>query len=292
MLKEKRYTLSELNAVLAESTKQEFKPRIGDGTNKVNNENKKNNEEAVNDIVKETGKYNPKTTEKRTANDENTRDMNGKTTDYRFVNDPGDEWKERNKALVHGFASKDNEENSDAPESGADFEGNKKIYDDFKKLSDEREEDREAGKAAGLKTREEIKKSKNKADAIKSKTGYVGESKNMKRLYFKNTQFLSESHMINKIPDDYKYDGNKFIMKDSLGTEYIVECSIDSEYNNVEFNVINKYNKQELKEQLDRMKSLYNYDRSDNSKEKVMESRNAGTSSFAEDLERVRNLNK
>ncbi len=291
MLKEKRYTLSELNAVLSEGTKNEFKPRIGDGTNKVSNENKKNNEEAVNDIVKETGKYNPKT-EKRTANSENTRDMNAKTLDYRFVNEPDDAWKKKVKAQVHGYASEDNEKNSDADESGADFEGNKEIYDNFKKLSDEREEDREANKKAGLKTREEVKLSKNKADAIDSKTGYVGESKNMKRLYFKNTKFLSESHMIKKIPDDYKYDGNTFIMKDSTGTEYIVECNVDNEYNNVEFNVVNKYNKQELKEQLSRMRSLFNYDRSDNSKESVMESRNAGMETFTEDLNRIRNLNK
>lgn len=50
----------------------------------------------------------------------------------------------------------------------------------------------------------------------------------MKRLHFKNTTFLNEEQMIKRIPDDYKVDGNKFLMKDSKGNEYLVECKKDA----------------------------------------------------------------
>lgn len=285
MLEEKRYTLSELSRTLAESTKNEFKPTLGPG---VVQDDKKNNGKAVNDIMKEVDKYNPKN-EKRNAPSENTNDANCTTLDYRYsaIDTPT---KERMKAQEHGYASVENEKNSDADESGADFEGNKKFYNMRKEISDKREEDREANKKAGLKTREEVKLSKNKADALKSKTGYVGESKNMKRLHFKNTTFLSEAHMLKKVPDDYKYDGNKFIMKDSVGTEYIVECRVDPEFKNVEFDIVNKYNTQQITEQLGRMRQLFNYDRSDNSQDTLRENREEGTNGFNEALNITRAL--
>lgn len=50
----------------------------------------------------------------------------------------------------------------------------------------------------------------------------------MKRLHFKNTTFLNEEQMLKRIPEDYKFDGNKFLMKDSKGNEYLVECKKDS----------------------------------------------------------------
>ncbi len=112
----------------------------------------------------------------------------------------------------------------------------------------------------------------------------------MKRLHFKNTTFLSEAHMLKKVPDDYKYDGNTFIMKDSVGTEYVVECRVNPEFKNVEFNVLNKYNKKELTEQLDRMRTLFNYDRSENSQNTIRESREQGSDGFADTLNRMREL--
>lgn len=285
MLEEKRYTLSELSSTLAESTKNEFNPKIGPEVKKE----KEYNEKAVSDIMRETSDYNNVGQVKRTAPPEDTRDMNGKTTDYRFVTEPDDRWKERNKALVHGYASKDNEENSDADKSGADFEGNKKIYDKFSELSDKREEVRYAQKVAGLKTREEVKQSDEIDDMHKSKTGYTKMNESMKRLHFKNTKFLSEAHMLKKVPDDYKYDGNRFIMRDAEGTDYLVECSVDDEFNYVSFNVSRQTNKDELNEQLDRMRSLYNYDRSDFSAGTLKESRRS-SEDFAQMMEIARNI--
>ncbi len=284
MLEEKRYTLSELNRTLAESTKNEFKPKLGDG---VVQDDKKNNGKAVSDIMNEVDKYNPKA-EKRNAPSENTNDTNCTTLDYRYAA-IDDTTRDRFKAQALGYPSEQNMKNSDAEKSGADFEGNKKFYDQRKEISNRREEDREANKESGLKTREEIKKSKDRADAIKSKTAF-GESKNMKRLHFKNTTFLSEAHMLKKVPDDYKYDGNTFIMKDSVGTEYVVECRVNPEFKNVEFNVLNKYNKKELTEQLDRMRTLFNYDRSENSQNTIRESREQGSDGFADTLNRMREL--
>lgn len=284
MIQEKRYTLSELSAVLSEATKNEFKPVLGKG---VAEDDKKNNGKAVDGIMKEVDKYNPNA-EKRDAPSENTNDTNCTTLEYRYAA-IDDSTRDRFKAQALGYPSEQNMKDSDADESGADFEGNKKFYNQRKEISDRREEDREANKAAGLKTREEIKKSKDKADAIKSKTAF-GESKNMKRLHFKNTRFLSEAHMLKKVPDDYKYDGNRFIMRDADGTDYLVECSVDDEFKFVSFNVINKTNKKAINEQLDRMRSLFNYDRSDNASDTLRESRMNGDADFAQTMDIVRNL--
>lgn len=285
MLEEKRYTLSELSRTLAESTKNEFKPTFGNG---VVQDNEKNNGKAINDIMSEVDKYNPKS-ENRDAPSENTNDTNCTTLDYRYST-IDKSTKQRIKSQVRGYPSVQNEKNSDADQSGADFEGNEKFYDMRKGISDAREKDREANKKSGLKTREEVKLSNNKADAVKSKTGYVGESKNMKRLHFKNTTFLSEAHMLKKVPDDYKYDGNKFIMKDSVGTEYIVECRVDPEFKNIEFDVVNKYNTQQISEQLGRMRELFNYDRTDNKQEVLRENRTQGANGFNDTLNIVRAL--
>ena len=284
MLEEKRYTLSELSRTLAESTKNEFKPTLGPG---VVQKDKQNNGKAVNDIMKEVDKYNPKA-EKRDAPSENTNDTNKGMLewDYDVIDD---KTRERHEALALGYSSVINKKNTDDEDSGADREGNKRYLDQRKKVEKARSEDEEAIKTAGLATREIVKKSENKKDAIKRKTS-LGESKNMKRLHFKNTTFLSEAHMLKKVPDDYKYDGNKFIMKDSVGTEYIVECRVDPEFKNVEFDVVNKYNTQQISEQLGRMRELFNYDRSDNSQDTLRENREQGTNGFTEALNRMREL--
>ena len=67
--------------------------------------------------------------------------------------------------------------------------------------------------------------------------------------------------MIKRIPDDYKVDGNKFLMKDSKGNEYLVECKKDALCESfVHVNVI-EYNcgKQVLDEALAKFNHLSGY---------------------------------
>ena len=87
----------------------------------------------------------------------------------------------------------------------------------------------------------------------------------MKRLHFNKTVFLNEEHMINKIPDDMKVDGNKFYMKDSIGNEYLIECVKDKVVNDViHTNIVDYKNKEKMNEAFKRMKELYDYKSTNN----------------------------
>ena len=90
----------------------------------------------------------------------------------------------------------------------------------------------------------------------------------MKRLHFKNTTFLNEEQMIKRIPDDYKVDGNKFLMKDSKGNEYLVECKKDALCESfVHVNVIeHNCGQQMLDEALAKFNHLSGYKSSDYNK--------------------------
>jgi len=69
--------------------------------------------------------------------------------------------------------------------------------------------------------------------------------------------------MLKKVPDNYKFDGNKFVMRDATGTDYLVECKVDDELGYTQLEVVGSFNKQQIKENLDRIKNLYGYNSSD-----------------------------
>ena len=252
MEKNKVYTLSEFCRVLRES--QEFKPRLGAN---VESEDKKNNEKAVSDILKQSKEFDggPKKKETRRENPRDITDFNKTTLDLDFAYEPSKAYKDRVKAQVHGFPSVDNEKNSEVKEKnkGLDFDGNEEFYDDLKKKSKEVSKAREDDKHAGLKSHNLPK------ETFKDNTIF-NESKKMKRLNFSKTVFLNENDMIKRIPDDMKKDGNKFYMKDSKGNEYLVECKEDQMIKGlVHTNILTYENKEKLDEAFSRMKSLWSY---------------------------------
>ena len=253
MLQEKKvYTLSEFCKVLKES--QEFKARKGEN---VESEDKKNNEKAVNDILKQGKKFDGGLSdEKKKENPRDITDYNKTTLDNDFAYEPSKEYKDRVKAQVHGFPSVENEKNSKIEEEndGLDFEGNKDFYkqnaEKRKKVANARQTD----KHAGLKSHNLPK------ETFKDNTLYTNESRKMKRLNFSKTVFLNEAEMIKKIPDDMKIDGNKFYMKDAVGNEYLVECVKDKAINDIiHTKVVDYRNKEKIDEAFKRMKELYGY---------------------------------
>ena len=150
MIKEGKYTVSELMIAIKESTKNEFKPKLGD---KVESGNKKNNGEAVKDITKKVEKYNPDGIKHEVVL---PADRNKTTLDLRFNElEPGKEWHNRVEAQVHGFPSAENEKNSKAKDNESlDYEGNKEFLDHRKKLDKERKQVMKDDMDAGLKGRE------------------------------------------------------------------------------------------------------------------------------------------
>lgn len=259
MLKHNKvYSLSEFIAALNES--QEFKPMKGKD---VDSENKKNNKE-VSDLLKRTEKFDGGVKkEKKRENPRDTQDHNKTTLDVHFDDEPSDEYKARVKSLAHGFFSVDNEKNSKVEDEnkGVDFEGNRQFYKDRAIVRKGDDENDELDKKAGLKNR--VKAEKN-PEAFKHKTLYK-ENKTMKRFHFKKTVFLNEDEMIKKIPDDVKIDGNKFLMKDAIGNEYLIECKRDTVIKDyIHTNVVRFRNENLIKEDFNRMKYLAGYKSSDN----------------------------
>ena len=253
MLQEKKvYTLSEFCRVLKES--QEFKARKGENVEK---EDKKNNEKAVNDILKQGKKFDGGLSdEKKKENPRDITDYNKTTLDNDFAYEPSKEYKDRVKAQVHGFPSVANEKNSKIKEENdsLDFEGNEDFYEQNAEKRKEVADARQTDKHAGLKSHNLPK------ETFKDNTLYTNESKKMKRLNFSKTVFLNESEMMKKIPDDMKIDGNKFYMKDAVGNEYLVECVKDKAIQDlIHTKVIDYKNKEKINETFKRMKELYGY---------------------------------
>lgn len=253
MLQEKKvYTLSEFCRVLRES--QEFKARKGKN---VESEDKKNNEKAVNDILKQGKAFDGGLSDKKKK--ENPRDItdyNKTTLDNDFAYEPSKEYKDRVKAQVHGFPSVKNEKKSKIEEENdsLDFEGNKDFYEQNAEKRKEVADARQTDKFAGLKSHNLSK------ETFKDNTLYTNESRKMKRLNFSKTVFLNEAEMIKKIPDDMKIDGNKFYMKDAVGNEYLVECVKDKVINDIiHTKVVDYRNQEKIDEAFKRMKELYGY---------------------------------
>ena len=118
-----------------------------------------------------------------------------------------------------------------------------------------------------------------------NKTAF-NESRQIKRLKFKNTIFLSESHLLSKVPEDYRVDENRFYMQDKTGTDYLIECKADP-FGYVHMEITNKFNKQSINEELEKMKRLAGYRYSDDNKKvdnKNIETMSESISSFREKL--------
>ncbi len=263
--KNKSYKLSEFCKVLKESqqSKQEFKPKKGE---KVDNENKENNDKAVKDILDQ--KYDGGIQNKPKREDpRDTRDFNKTTLEVNFDFEPNDAYKEKVKAEVEGKFSAKNAENSKIEDEnkGLDFEGNKKFYKERAEVAADRSKAHEVDKTSGLKTSKKIEQNPDLKDKFKDNRLFTNESKKMKRLHFNKTVFLNEEQMLKRIPDDMKTNGNKFYMKDSVGNEYLIECVKDKVVDNIiHTNIIDYTNKEKLHETFKRMKELYDYKSSNN----------------------------
>jgi len=275
---EEYYTIGELLLNETSNAKQEFKAKIGDG---VESSNKKEQEKAVRDITKDAeeldkvGRKDEKPVQPRVE----FPDYNKTTLDVNFEYEPGKEWKDRVEAQAEGYPSVQNKENN-SYDQALGFDGNKNFYDARKKMSKDRNDLDTIERESGLKAR--IKK-----DEIdySNKTAF-NEAKQIKRLVFKNTTFLSESQVLSKVPEDYRVDENRFYMRDKTGTDYLIECKADP-FGYVHMQVVNKFNKQAINEELEKMKKLAGYRYSDDNK-KVdtgkMETMSESISNFREKL--------
>lgn len=235
-----KINVGELRKTINEAN--EFKPI------KFNDENKSINDKAYSDTKKETEKYDGGLTKdkKELGGGISATDNKGMSDlTYDNINKP---FQDRVKSQMKGYPSSDAEKKHKDDEFGnATFDNDGNIYNAAKDHAEMVKKGKDAAVEIGLTGRE-----LNKTEVEKQRET-MGESKKIKMLTFKNTQFISENHMKSRIPDEYKTEGNKFIMRDSADNQYLVEWHTN------EPNITKKPNMKLINEQKERMKQLWNY---------------------------------
>ena len=246
------YRLSELlNEV---STKQEFKAKRGSN---VESSNKKEQDKAVSTITKDVERMNKTDKRQRVSQPKKiNNDYNKGLLHPNFMSEPSDAWKERVKAQVLGYPSEYNRKHNDY-DPALDFSGNENYYKSETERVKRDAKSQEIERKTGLKGN---KKTEYGWD-YSNKTA-IKESVPSKRLVFKNTIFLNENEVIKRVPEDYIIDENRFYMQDKTGTDYLVECQTDP-FGYTHIKVVGKKNKQQLNEELSKMKHLAGYKSSD-----------------------------
>lgn len=291
---EKTFKVSDLKRLIAESS-TEFKPVLGPN---VESKNKSINDKAYSDAKKIAKDYDGglENIGGERAKYEKL-DANRTTLDYEPEN-VSDDYKKRVKAQAQGYTSE--LEKNNGIDKAADFSDNEKIFNAIKKSGKEIHDNEKEMKKSGLQGREwdddifdkdEIYESKeafdmrrmiNKLSGLDSMPNPLNETKNIKTVYFKKTEFLTEGHMISRIPDEFKTEGEIFKMKDKNGNEYLVEWRNNK-------GVIKEHtNTQGFSESLSRIKDLYSYSSTDT--QTTMKSRMNEDDNFNSTLDKARKI--
>lgn len=265
---ERIITVGEMKKIIAESS-NEFKAKLGPG---VESKEREINGKAISDEKKRVKDFDgglSKEVGEDKAKYEKT-DDNRTTLDYEPEN-ATPEYRSRVHAQALGYTSE--KEMNNGIEKSGDFSDNENIYKEFKKSGEEHQANVKLAKTSGLVGRELPEKTFDKDNMYESKDGFdmrqmidrlsTNTTKNfvsenqIKTIHFKKTEFLSERHMISKIPDDFKVEGTSFRMKDKNANEYLVEWKNNRAY------VVNHICKDQLNEEMNRMKQLMGYKSSD-----------------------------
>ena len=242
------YKVGELRKLVSESA-ENFKPVIGPGVIKTNAQN---NEKSYKDAEKAAKDYDGGLQPEKKGKLPEKTDGNRTTLDYNPRIEPDKSYKDKVEAQAKGFTSKLEEDNG-IEKGGAEFDKDGKILKQFKDAAEEKNEEQHALATSGI-------QGNNLKDKIKEKnTMFESKKPVAKRLEFKHTKFLNEAQMLSRIPEEYKNDGQKIYMKDSIGNEYIVECTKSEKTGFIETNVVGFSNPKLLSEQKARMEQLFEY---------------------------------
>jgi hypothetical protein len=246
------YKVSELKRIIRESSENEFKPKLGPN---VERDDKKNAQEAYKNAEKRAKDYDGglKTPEKNKL--EPREDGNKTMLGLNYEADPGERFRRKVEAQSAGYASEKEQKNG--IEKVGEF--NDDFYENEKKTVEKMADDRENIGTSGLVS----SKLKDKDDEYGKVHTVFKESKTpLKRLTYHHTKFVNESQIFTKIPEDFKVDGNKFIVRDATDSEYLIEWCVDKKNNISEGRIINERNLKEADKTLDRMTELMGYNSS------------------------------
>lgn len=290
--------VGDLKRIISESS-NEFKAVLGPNVEKENNSN---NDKAYKDAKKRAkdfdGGLNKEVGEEKAKYEKN--DFNKTTLDYTPEN-ADDNYRKRVHAQVKGYSSE--QEMNNGIEKSGDFSDNENIYKAIKKSGEEYQDNEKKFKKSGLQAREWPDETFEKNTMYESIDGFnmrkmidtiankernfssVSENKsnnNVKTVYFKKTTFLTEEHMLSRIPDEFKKEGERFKMKDKTDNEYLIE------WKNNRGRIVEHNNKSGLNESINRMKSLFEYKSSDSKTDRALRENESDTA-FNNTLNNARN---
>ena len=241
-MEKRSYKFGELKAKLQESA-SEFKPVFGNG---VESKEKQINRQANNEIQKAAADYDgglSNTTEKKTEVHFD-QPRNGMSS-LQYDGELSKEYKDRVQANLRGFTSKQEmDAHAKEPHGNATFDD--AIAKELERLATVRKKEQDAESEVGITN---VQKPKDKTHRHNTN---IGEGKKINVLKFKKVQFISESHMLSHVPDEYKNEGNVFYMQDCNGDKYLVEWHKKPE-------VVKQLNEASHKAEMDRIKYLFGY---------------------------------
>lgn len=243
------YNVGELRRVIKESS-NEFKAKLGPN---VERDNKKNNRESYDKSKERAKDFDGGLEEPKKKEIPPRTDGNATMFDLNPVTEPSKEYQEDQEARMKGYTTKMEMDNG-IKKAGATFDSDGKLLKNYQDARDARNKEKEDIESSGLVGRVIYDKDKNKF----KKNTLCKENMKAKRLIFKNTRFMNESQMFDRIPEEYKVDGQKIFMKDGYENEYLVECE-KNEMGVVETNIISYNNKNIMNEQVDRIFDLFQY---------------------------------
>lgn len=245
----KFFKVSDLMRMVDESAnKSEFKPVVGKG---VTAGDKEINGKAYADMDKDAKRYykNIKDIRSRAEQDGYDYSDNKGMSDIMFDGPVGKAYSDRIKSQSKGYVSAQAEKlHKNDPFGNADFGDDRFYANRFKNNAKQHKANRDKATMIGLTGRE-----LDKREVEKVRNTAFGEGK-IRRLTFKNTQFISESDMLARIPDDMKTEGRRFVMRDSMDNEYLVE------WHKRLPDVTKKVNQRVVNEEIDKIKKLYSFE--------------------------------
>ena len=249
------YSVGELRRVIRESQQNEFKPKFGPN---VERDDKKNAQDVYDEAERRAKNYDGglKTPEKMKLDPRE--DGNKTMLGLDYDAEPSDDFKKKVEVQAQGYASE--KEKKNGIEKVGDFDD--RFYKAEKETVNKMADEKDSVRTAGLVSRE-LKQDDD--DYGKSHTVFKGvneDKRQMKRLTYHHTKFVNESQIFTKIPEDFKVDGNKFIVRDATDTEYLVEWCVDRKNNISEGRIINERNLKEADKTIDRMAELMGYNSS------------------------------
>ena len=231
----RQYNIGELRKVLLEAAK-EFTPVLGDNVEK---NNKKINQDAYAEMNIITKQYDGGVKNESNKKVNYPQDDNKGMQDLQYDN-TNDSFNNRVKSQMKGYVSSDAEkQHKNDPFGNSEFNDIKGMEEKTKAMKDGEVK----AKSIGLTSREIDKKEFDKQSST------VFENKHISRLKFKNTVFMTEQHVLSRVPDEFKVEGKTFVMKDKNNNEFLVEWSEEPK-------VINKT---KINEQKSRIHELFNY---------------------------------